>query len=285
MAASELLDPLAISKRIRSRYLLPGERVVVSTRRHWMKLAGPVAITVLTFVMMVGGVLSPAWGDAAMILVYLFLASALFTLWRVLEWRTEWFIATDRRLLKTYGLITQRVAMMPLAKVTDMSYDRSILGRLLGYGEFVMESAGQDQALSKMDLVPRPDTKYVAMCETIFGGDVSDPTEDGPGWGERGQHEDRNPDPDGEHDDDPGSEEPQPSPRRRRERDRSAAARHTPPERDRERHPDRSTGDHSRWEPVERDELPEDWAWVDEDEPRPRHLRPVAVDPDPTPSR
>ena len=253
--AQEHFDPLAISKRIRSRYLIPGERVVVSTRRHWFRLAAPVSLVVLTFVAMVAGAFSSTWGQAASVLVWLWLAACLYALWRILEWRTEWFIATDRRLLKTYGLITQRVAMMPLAKVTDMSYDRSLLGRMIGYGEFVMESAGQDQALSKMDLMPDPEPKYIAMCETIFGRDVSDPGEDGEEWG----HED------GHHGPDDHAEDvdPQPTPRAR-----------------------------PRWEPVDRTELPADWDWVDE---RPRERapgrpsggprRPVAVAPAPTPWR
>ncbi len=51
-----------------------------------------------------------------------------------------------------YGVFTRRVAMMPLMKVTDMSYNRSVLGRLVGYGEFVLESAGQEQALRTVEL-------------------------------------------------------------------------------------------------------------------------------------
>ena len=244
----EDLDPLAISTRIRSRYLIPGERVVVSTRRHWWRLAGPVALSAVLLVAMVAGVLSPAWGEAAQVLVWAWFASLGYLLWRWLEWRTEWFIATDRRLLKTYGLITRRVAMMPLAKVTDMSYDRSLLGRMLGYGEFVMESAGQDQALSKMDLMPDPERKYRAMCETIFDGSVSDPTEDGEHWGTDGRAAD----------DRYGSRE-----------DRAWEV---------EEH-DR------RWVPIERHDLPTDWDWVEDEARHARSAtrRRVAVDPDPTP--
>ena len=94
-------------------------------------------------------------------------------LWKVLEWRHDWFVATDKRLILTYGLITQKVAMMPLAKVTDMSYNRSPVGRLLGYGTFVMESAGQDQALHRVGWVADPDRTYRAICAEIFG--VDDP--------------------------------------------------------------------------------------------------------------
>ena len=59
--------------------------------------------------------------------------------------------------------------MMPLLKVTDMTYDRSILGRVLGYGKFVLESAGRDQALSRIDHVPDADTHYRAICTQLFG--------------------------------------------------------------------------------------------------------------------
>ena len=59
--------------------------------------------------------------------------------------------------------------MMPLLKVTDMTYDRSLLGRVVGYGKFMLESAGQDQALSTIDHVPDADTHYRAICTQLFG--------------------------------------------------------------------------------------------------------------------
>ncbi len=58
--------------------------------------------------------------------------------------------------------------MMPLAKVTDMSFQRSAMGQLLGYGEFIVESAGQDQALRNVDLLPHPEQLYLEICGLIF---------------------------------------------------------------------------------------------------------------------
>lgn len=164
------------------RYLLRGEQTVVVTRRHWVKLTLPCLAVVLALVLLLWVAASSTGGNGLTLMLVLVGIVVAWAGWQWLEWRKEWFIATDRRLLRTYGIITQRVAMMPLAKVTDMSYDRSILGRLLGYGQFVMESAGQDQALSEITFVPDPDEKYQAMCETIFGRDVSDPGEDGDHW-------------------------------------------------------------------------------------------------------
>ena len=58
--------------------------------------------------------------------------------------------------------------MMPLTKVTDMSFQRSTLGRILGYGEFILESAGQDQALRVVDHIPYPEQLYLEVCGLIF---------------------------------------------------------------------------------------------------------------------
>src|SRR6476646_9514062 len=88
---------------------------------------------------------------------------------KVAEWRHDWFVATDKRLLLFYGFITRRVSMMPLLKVTDMSYERSVPGRILGFGRFVMESAGHDHALRAVNWVPHPDHHYRVICAQIFG--------------------------------------------------------------------------------------------------------------------
>lgn len=181
-----------------SRYVLPSERVVVQLRHHWAALSGPAALAL-------AGTIGTVWLDMV-VPVRLHLVSDLawlgwfalvfWFIWELFEWRRDWFVATDKRLLMFYGFVTRRVAMMPLVKVTDMTYNRSIPGRLFGYGRFVLESAGQDQALRTIDWVPEPDLHYAAICEVLFGDspaappDLDDgldtphdgPYDDGPGW-------------------------------------------------------------------------------------------------------
>lgn len=150
--------------------LLPGERLVTAVRAHWAKLAEPVATTTLGFVV-------AAWVDSNVtkstqalgtIFWWIFFALLARMLWCLLDWSHNWFVATDKRLLLRYGLISHKVAMMPLLKVTDMSYVRSIPGQFLGYGKFVLESAGQDQALREVKWVPNPDRTYRDICAEIF---------------------------------------------------------------------------------------------------------------------
>ncbi len=180
-----------------SRILLPGEQLVTAVHSHWARLVKPVAICValLAVTITVDANLTPATQPVGNALWIASILGVVWLGWHLLEWRHDWFVATDKRLLLRYGLITHKVAMMPLIKVTDMSYVRSIPGKLLGYGRFVMESAGQDQALRTVEWVPRPDETYRAICAVIFNigpppgtatvVDIEDegPDEDGPGNG------------------------------------------------------------------------------------------------------
>lgn len=167
------------------RYLVDGERVIVAVRLHWFHLARELLIalaaTVLAF--WIDTKVSPSpGGDLLRNASLLFWWGAIaWLLWRVLNWRRDWFVATDKRFLLFYGFIRRRVAMMPLLKVTDMTYDRSLLGRLVGYGKFVLESAGQAQALSVIDYVPDADTHYRAICTQLFGPGSLSRTSPG-GW-------------------------------------------------------------------------------------------------------
>ena len=158
------------------RYLLDGERVVVAMHQHWGKVAGPVAAAVagLVLALWVHASVGPSWAGVVRVTWIAWLVLCVWTLWQLFEWRHDWFVATDKRLLLTYGLISRRVAMMPLTKVTDMSYSRSVPGRILGYGQFIMESAGQDQALHDINWVPDPDHTYRAICAEMFGVDDHD---------------------------------------------------------------------------------------------------------------
>lgn len=153
------------------RYLLDGERLVTAVHQHWGKVAEPVASAVagLVVALWVDVKVDASFGWFSTLVWWLWFALVARMAYRLAEWRHDWFVATDKRLLLFYGFITRKVSMMPLMKVTDMSFERTVPGRILGYGRFVMESAGQDQALREVNWVPQPDHNYRAICAEIFG--------------------------------------------------------------------------------------------------------------------
>lgn len=157
--------------RVRARVILSGEDVVMATRQHIIVLAKPLGIVLLALVLVVYLDLNVPAGSRSFVgfLWWLFLGVVGWGVWQYIDWRERWFIATNKRMLSADGFIVRRVGMMPLGKVTDMKFERSISGRVLGYGTFVMENAGQDQALSRIPFVPQPEDNYRRLGDEIFG--------------------------------------------------------------------------------------------------------------------
>jgi uncharacterized membrane protein YdbT with pleckstrin-like domain len=158
------------------RYLLPSERCVFAVRRHIAMLLPQGALVVVGLVIAFGvdTALPPDTPFIRDVVWFAWLAVLVWFAWKIADWWVERFVVTDRRIILTSGLLTKKVAMMPLVKVTDMSYQRPLLGRIFGYGEFVMESAGQDQALRNVAYVPNPDILYLDMCDLLFGQQGTD---------------------------------------------------------------------------------------------------------------
>ena len=156
------------------KYLLPSERAVVVARRHWAVMFREfmeVAVVWLILFLLLGLTGS---GFLGLVSLFFLLFSAVWLGWDVVNWYVEEFAVTDKRVLLVSGVFIRKVAIMPLIKVTDLTYKRDLLGRILGYGTFIIESAGQDQALSRIDFVNHPDEWYRRISAELFGRTIVD---------------------------------------------------------------------------------------------------------------
>lgn len=152
-------------------YLLDTERRVIRIRRHWAVLAWDTfeAVALLTICVLVSYLLPPSLYVVQNILWYAALLVVLFFSFKVVDWWVERLVVTDKRFVLTSGVFTTKVAMMPISKVTDLTYERTAWGRMFGYGTVVVESAGQIQALNKIDFLPKPEDFYDTISELVFG--------------------------------------------------------------------------------------------------------------------
>jgi uncharacterized membrane protein YdbT with pleckstrin-like domain len=167
-----LLTPGDTAPNLVNRYLLPHEQQVITVRKHPAVLVKDIALVVGGLIL--AAVLSAVIGrKSGYALLGIWLAWGLllaYFTYQVIEWFENYFVVTSQRMLLTSGLVTRKVAMMPLVKVTDMSFQRNFQGRLLGYGTFILESAGQEQALRVVDHLPYPEQLYLEVCGLIFPG-------------------------------------------------------------------------------------------------------------------
>jgi uncharacterized membrane protein YdbT with pleckstrin-like domain len=146
-------------------------------RFHPAVLIKPVAITLGGLALaLVVSVIPHLQLTVKLVVWLLFLGVVAWLALKIWLWLEDYFVVTSQRLLLTTGLLTRTVNMMPLGKVTDMSFKRTAWGRILGYGEFVVESAGQDQALRNIRNLPYPEQLYLEVCGLIFkdSGDSDD---------------------------------------------------------------------------------------------------------------
>jgi uncharacterized membrane protein YdbT with pleckstrin-like domain len=162
-----------LAPRDPDEYLLSTERRVIRLRRHWAVVLPYLLQTLLALA--VAFALSFLLRDvqgmwlAQNVLWYLALFVLLRFTFYLVEWWVERIVVTDKRFMLTTGIFTTKVAMMPVSKITDMTYQRTVAGRMLGYGTLIVESAGQIQALNRIEKVPRPEEVFDAISELVFG--------------------------------------------------------------------------------------------------------------------
>jgi membrane protein YdbS with pleckstrin-like domain len=153
-----------------NKYLLPHEHQVITVRKHPAVLILPIALALgaILISIVLGSTVLLHTHDAVLVLLIICLIFLAYLGFKAWEWSEDYFVVTSDRMLEASGVFTRKIAMMPLVKVTDMSFQRSTTGRLLGYGSFILESAGQDQALRTIDHVPYPEQLYLEICALIF---------------------------------------------------------------------------------------------------------------------
>lgn len=138
--------------------LAPGEQIYHQLHPHWQVLAGPV----LLFVVCVGvtgflaALLPEAWMGLAVAAVAL-LVVLIWVLRPFLRWYATTYTLTDRRVLIRQGILTQSGRDIPLARVTDVAFKRTLWQRMLRTGTLILESAGE-QGQAVLTNVPSVET-------------------------------------------------------------------------------------------------------------------------------
>lgn len=143
-----------------NRYVLPDERSVITVRMHPAALAGPLVLAC-------GGLAaarklasrSPrsdiVWGA--------YLLVPLYFLRRLAAWPVTYLVVTDGRMMLIGGLLRRTATAMPLDQVTGLTLQRTVLGRLLGYGTLIIISPSRRQAFRKVRYLPYPEQLYLEI--------------------------------------------------------------------------------------------------------------------------
>ncbi|HEU4568213.1 MAG TPA: PH domain-containing protein [Marmoricola sp.] len=161
---------------IPDRLLNEGEHVVLSTRTHVKALALPTLVLVV--VLGAAGYLSTLPGGAhagTWRLVIWVVAVALllaFTVWPFLGWLATTYTVTNRRLITRTGVVTRKGHDIPLNRISDVSYERGLVDRLLGCGSLVISDASE-QGRVVLDDIPDVERVQLQISDQLFHGSRS----------------------------------------------------------------------------------------------------------------
>lgn len=147
-----------------------GEEVVLHMHTHGKALIWPVAaLIVLSAALGVGIALLPPstqpWGTWVAIGVFVVLVVWLVLI-PFLKWVTSTYTVTDRRIITRRGILNKTGHDLPLRRINNVNYERSLTDRILGCGTLVLETAA-GQPLVLHDL-PRVERVHVLINNLLF---------------------------------------------------------------------------------------------------------------------
>ncbi len=177
---------MAVSRRL----LTSGEHEVFSVRTHVKALVLPALILLLTCLVATFAWFSLSPDGAGRTLRYTVAVLALLVVlvWSVapfVRWLTTTYTVTNRRLIEQTGVFTRSGRVIPLIRVNDVSFEKSLTDRMLGCGTLVVFAASEQQGMRLHD-VPRVEEVHRSLSDLVLNEqDGADEQAPGLGTGSR----------------------------------------------------------------------------------------------------
>ncbi|WP_328519235.1 PH domain-containing protein [Kribbella sp. NBC_00359] len=142
-----------------------GEVVIDEVRQHWVVYGLPMLEVALAAVLLFVLATTSIGGTQVLLAIVLVLLAHAF--WQFLTHHRDRFVVTNMRVMRIRGVFSQSIATTPIARVLDITLKKPSIGRILGYGHFVFESAAQDQGFREIRWVSRPDDRDLTIQRVI----------------------------------------------------------------------------------------------------------------------
>jgi uncharacterized membrane protein YdbT with pleckstrin-like domain len=125
------------------KYLNEGEEIVLDLRPHWTYFAGPGAALLASLVLAVWVVVTLDTDVVTTLALFVALVALGWVVVRWAKWVTTHFVVTTDRLIHRYGVLSKRGKEIPLERLNDISFHKTLIQRMVGAGDLLVESAGE----------------------------------------------------------------------------------------------------------------------------------------------
>jgi hypothetical protein len=157
--------------RYADRLLADGERVALRGRQHFLatiiegRMAWRIIVAALVLVILTTQLQASFLRDVfSWIGLGLLLVGLAWLVYIYVEWYSQDYLVTNRRVLKVEGILSKRSADSSLEKINDAVLQQSVMGRMLGYGDLDILTANE-QSVDRYRMLSEAQTFKRRMLE------------------------------------------------------------------------------------------------------------------------
>jgi len=156
--------------KVISRHLEPDEIQVITVRRHpAFLILGflPLVLVLIDYALRATGAVHGN-AQARHILVILIAPCCLLAVATVAVWFWTYVVVTSRRVVISGLWPFGHVMKMPITAADQLTFIRTLPGRLLGYGTFRLRRPGSRWRVIKLRFLPYPEQLYLETMGLVF---------------------------------------------------------------------------------------------------------------------
>lgn len=134
---------MAYSRKLLNR----GEHVNLDLHPHWVVFVKPSVISIVVLALSIyAQKLEDGWlkTGVSRVLIVALIASFIAVGVVAVRWSRTFFVVTSQRVIFRQGVLARRGVEIPLERVNNVNFKQSILERMLGAGDLLIESASED---------------------------------------------------------------------------------------------------------------------------------------------
>ena len=147
--------------------LTDDEVIITSFRPHWKLLMIPILWFVglsIAMILVAANLDVLQWILIAALAVF----AVIFVVKPLVSWYTTRYVLTSERLITRTGLIAKAGVEIPLDRITNVNFSQSIIERIVGAGDLLIESAGST-GQSRFKDIPHPDAFQTTLYKAREG--------------------------------------------------------------------------------------------------------------------
>ncbi|MEI8322250.1 MAG: PH domain-containing protein [Actinomycetes bacterium] len=145
------------------------EDLVLDLHPHWWYFAESVGVlipAVVAEIYISAKIDGGFWNFLPKVSGAVFAVAALWVGWKYMLWRTTHFAVTSYRVIYQKGFFSKQGIEIPLERVNNVNFNQTIVERVLGAGDLLIESGGQDGQQRFSD-IQRPQIVKKMLLEQV----------------------------------------------------------------------------------------------------------------------